>query len=406
MVATKPNRDFEEDNQSSRVATFTGVMMFWAAAFMPVYLAMGGFKCAMVLLSGCVIALSILVSLRMGASSRVCGHLLCGAAFYVYTALAVFCGGRWAPTTIWYVSMPVLSMAVRGAGAACFWSSAGVIAIMVFTLLDYGGFALPSELSPNQLKAMHTLGLTALLMCFFVLAYVMMRFERRAREVLREANNWLRLESSSDALTNIGNRRYFDRVIVEEWHRHQREQLPLTLALIDLDYFKEFNDLHGHLAGDSVLRLIASAIQAGTRREDTVARFGGEEFVVVLPATSEQAAAEVALRIRGEIDALNILHPRSPVSRKVTVSIGTTTVIPRDQRTYFDMLRQADEALYIAKAAGRDRVMHAKDLQAPRRSSGVIEAAPPSSASSEPAATPLIVPVFPLDSGASSELHR
>jgi diguanylate cyclase (GGDEF)-like protein len=371
----------------------------------PVYLALGGVKCSIVLLSGCVIALSVLVSLRIGVSTRICGNLICFAAFYVYTALAVFCGGRWAPTTIWYVSMPVLAMAVRGTGAAVFWSSAGLLAILAFTVMDYVGIVLPPEMGPRQISLIHSLGLSALLICFFVLAYVMMRFERRAREVLREANSWLQLESSSDALTNIGNRRYFDRVIAEEWNRHRREQMPLTLVLIDLDYFKEFNDLRGHLAGDSVLRLIASAIQAGTRQQDIVARFGGEEFVVVMPATCEQTAAEVTFRIRGEIDALNILHPRSPVSRKVTVSIGTTTVVPREQRTYFDMLRQADEALYIAKAAGRDRVMHSKDLLSSRRASGPSDARSPTP---NPEAAGPMLPgfIFPIDTGTSHEARR
>lgn len=405
MIGSQSTRPFEENNQTSRVATFTGVMMFWAAAFVPVYLALGGVKCSIVLLSGCVIALSVLVSLRIGVSTRICGNLICFAAFYVYTALAVFCGGRWAPTTIWYVSMPVLAMAVRGTGAAVFWSSAGLLAILAFTVMDYVGIVLPPEMGPRQISLIHSLGLSALLICFFVLAYVMMRFERRAREVLREANSWLQLESSSDALTNIGNRRYFDRVIAEEWNRHRREQLPLTLVLIDLDYFKEFNDLRGHLAGDSVLRLIASAIQAGTRQQDIVARFGGEEFVVVMPATCEQTAAEVTFRIRGEIDALNILHPRSPVSRKVTVSIGTTTVVPREQRTYFDMLRQADEALYIAKAAGRDRVMHSKDLLSSRRASGPSDARSPTP---NPEAAGPMLPgfIFPIDSGTSHEVRR
>jgi diguanylate cyclase (GGDEF)-like protein len=368
-------------------------------------LVLGGVKCSVVLLSGCVLALSVLVSLRIGVSTRICSNLICFAAFYVYTALAIFCGGRWAPTTIWYVSMPVLAMAVRGTGAAVFWSSAGLLAILIFTLMDYAGIVLPPEMGPWQISLIHSLGLSALLICFFVLAYVMMRFERRAREVLREANSWLQLESSSDALTNIGNRRYFDRVIAEEWNRHRREQMPLTLVLIDLDFFKEFNDLRGHLAGDSVLRLIASAIQAGTRQQDIVARFGGEEFVVVMPATCEQTAAEVTFRIRGEIDALNILHPRSPVSRKVTVSIGTTTIIPREQRTYFDMLRQADEALYIAKAAGRDRVMHSKDLLSSRRSTGPSDARTPTL---NPEAAGPMLPgfVFPLDCGSSHEARR
>jgi|GEM_PF-1991890 len=405
MVAFRPSRVSDEDRQTSRIATFTGVMMFWAAAFVPVYLAMGGIKCSIVLVSGCLAALSILVSLRIGVSTLVCGNLLCAAAFYVYTALAVFCGGRWAPTTIWYVSMPVLSLAVVGTTSACYWSTAGLLAILTFSVFEYNGFRMPSEIAEPQLALLHTFGLMGLLLCLHVLAYVMMRFERRARDVLSEANTWLQLESSSDALTNIANRRYFDRIVEEEWNRHQRDKLPLTLALIDLDYFKEFNDLRGHLAGDTVLRLIASAIQAGTRRHDLVARFGGEEFVVILPNTTEQRVPEVTNRIRSEIDALNILHPRSPVSRKVTISIGTTTTIPGDQGTHFDLLRQADEALYIAKAAGRDRVVHATGVQPSEKTEfgpQIVQAATDLTHSE----TAIVSPTFPLDSGSFEQICR
>ena len=353
------------DRETNRVATFTGVMMFWAAVFVPVYLSMGGVKCAIVLVLGCAIALSILICLRLGVFTRACGNMLCGAAFFVYTMLSIFCGGRWAPTTIWYVSMPVLSMAVLGAGGARFWSLAGLFAIVVFTVLDYRGVQLPSELDPSQLILIHALGLAALLLCFYVLAYVMMRFEQRAKETLREANRWLQRESSSDALTNVANRRYFDRVIEQEWNLHLRDRLPLAVVLIDLDYFKEFNDHFGHLAGDRVLRLIAAAIQAGVRRGDVVARFGGEEFVVILPNSGELAVRDVAARIRREIDELNVDHPHSLVSRKVTISVGTTTVIPADDRTHLDLLRHADQSLYLAKSAGRDRVVHTTGLPLP-----------------------------------------
>jgi diguanylate cyclase (GGDEF)-like protein len=257
--------------------------------------------------------------------------------------------------------MPVLAMAVLGAGGARVWSLAGLVAIVAFTVLDYRGVQLPSELDPSQLLLLHALGLTALLVCFYVLAYVMMRFEQRAKDTLREANRWLQRESSSDALTNLANRRYFDRAIEQEWNLHLRNRMPLAVVLIDLDYFKEFNDLYGHLAGDRVLKLIAAAIRAGVRRGDVVARFGGEEFVVILPNAGEVAVRDVTERIRREIDGLNIDHPHSLVSRKVTISLGTTTVVPSDDRTHLDLVRHADRALYTAKAAGRDRAIHTTD---------------------------------------------
>lgn len=320
-------------------------MLFWAAVFLPVYLSMGGVKCAIVLGLGCTIAVFILVCLRVGISTRLCGNMLCATVFLVYTLLSILCGGRSAPTTIWYLSMPVLSLAVRGASAARFWSLNGLFAIIAFTVLDYGNVSLVSELGQSQLRLLHALGLAALLLCFYMLAYLMMKFERHSRELLRDANRCLQLESSSDPLTNVANRRSFDRTIEREWKIHLREQF-----------------LHGHLAGDRVLRQVAAAIQAGVRRRDVVARFGGEEFVVILPNTHDGAAPQVTERIRHEIEGLEIDHPHSSANPKVTISIGTATVVPSHDRSHLDLLRHADRALYIAKAAGRDRVVHTVGL--------------------------------------------
>lgn len=355
--------DPDDIRQASRVAAFTGVMLFWAIVFVPVYIAVGGMECAVVLLAGCVIALINLVGLQRGVPTRTCGNLLCAIAFAVYTGLSYYCGGRWAPSIVWYVSIPVVSMVVCGAGWAGLWTAFSVLAIGIFTLLDNYGVVLPTVVGSSDLVILHTLGLTGLLLCCYVLAYVITRFERHSRDVLRQANRWLQMESTSDALTKIANRRCFDQVLEHEWNRHRRDSLPLTIVLIDLDFFKEFNDLRGHLAGDNVLRLIASAIQAGVhRRDDLVARFGGEEFVVILPNTSDRYVREIVERIREQVAELNILHPRSQVSHKVTISLGTATTVPGHICNHLDLLRKADEALYSAKAAGRDRVVYAAEM--------------------------------------------
>lgn len=354
--------DLDDVRQASRVGVFTGVMAFWAVVFVPIYYAMGSFSCALVLLSGAGIAFGNLIALRRRVSAAICGNILCCGAFYVYTAMAIFCGGRWAPTAIWYVSMPVLSMVVCGMGWTYFWTAASLLAIGAFTALDYAGVEIPTALSVSELEFLHTLGLVALVLCFHALAYVMTRFERHSRETLRAANRWLQQESSLDPLTRIANRRCFDEAFEREWRKHCREQLPLTVALIDLDFFKEFNDLHGHLAGDQVLRMIAGAIQAGVRRcDDVVARYGGEEFVVILPQTDERLAPVIVERMRREVQSLNIRHPHSLVHNRVTISIGIATAIPSKDQAHFDLLRRADEALYRAKAEGRDRVIHATD---------------------------------------------
>lgn len=361
MNPTQFRHSPDDVRQVSRVAAFTGVMVFWALIFVPIYMILGSPACANVLLMGAVIGLANLICLERGVSTRFCGNVLCGVAFYVYTGLAILNGGMWAPVTSWYVSMPVVSLVVCTTRWACFWTIASIAAIATFSAFDFLEVPLPTVIGPGEAKVLHVLGLVGLVLCFFVLAYVMMRFEKYSREVLCEANRWLQLESTSDSLTNIGNRRYFDQVFEQEWKRHRREQMPLSVALIDLDFFKEFNDVRGHLAGDNVLRLVAAAIQAGIhRRDDVVARFGGEEFVVVLPNTPASAVTHVLESIRDQVRKLAIQHPRSPIGALVTISIGTTTAVPSDDRTHFDLLHEADEALYRAKAAGRDCIVQAQ----------------------------------------------
>lgn len=362
-TALQTRHDADDVRQANRVSVFTGVMMFWAVVFVPIYALLGDMKSSQVLVASCLIGTANLIMLRLGVTPRICGNVLCSTAFFVYSALAIYCGGRWAPTTIWYVSMPVLSLVVCGTGWACFWTIASLVAIVVFTLLDHYGLVLPTELGSSEILLLHALGLVGLVLCFYALAYLMMRFERQSRKILSEANRWLQLESSLDALTQIANRRCFDQILEQEWDRHIRGHLPLTVALIDLDYFKEFNDIYGHLAGDKVLRRIAGAIQSGIRRrEDFVARFGGEEFVVILPITNERLVVGVVERIREEVEALNVQHPGSSASSRVTISIGVATTVPMEYNTHLDLLRRADEALYLAKDEGRDRVIYANDI--------------------------------------------
>lgn len=362
MMQFQSRHSPDDMRQASRVAAFTGVLLFWALVFVPVYMALGSMACANILLLGAVVGLGNLICIERGVSTRICGNILCGVAFYVYTGLAMLNGGVNAPVVIWYVTIPVVSLVACTTRWACFWTVAAVSAIVTFSVLDFQDIALPTAIGPTESKILHLLGLIGLVLCFFVLAYVMVRFEKYSRDVLCEANRWLELESTSDSLTNIANRRCFDRVFEQEWKRHRRERVPLSVALIDLDYFKEFNDLRGHLAGDNVLRLVAAAIQAGVhRRDDVVARFGGEEFVVVLPNTPSAHLPVIMDNIRDQIRELNIQHPRSPIGDWVTISIGAATVIPTDDRSHYDLLREADEALYRAKAAGRDRVAYARE---------------------------------------------
>lgn len=159
--------------------------------------------------------------------------------------------------------------------------------------------------------------------------------------------------SQEDALTGLFNRRTLMAALEEEVVRYQRYQHPMSLLMIDIDHFKRVNDQWGHPLGDAVLKTFATACQDAMRDNDKVGRWGGEEFIVLLPETDCAEAEMVACRLRARIAALTI-DTRGGMIR-VTVSIGTTTAHPGD--TVETLLKRADDALYDAKAAGRDRVV-------------------------------------------------
>lgn len=168
------------------------------------------------------------------------------------------------------------------------------------------------------------------------------------------------LESISlvDALTHTPNRRRFDESIDAEWKRAAREKTQLSMLMIDIDYFKNYNDHYGHGAGDVCLQSVAAALLAGVSRPgDLVARYGGEEFAVILPETGKEAAAHIAARLCEGVRDLKLPHARSGAGPFVTVSIGCATVTPSEKTGAPNpLLDESDRMLYKAKSAGRNRV--------------------------------------------------
>jgi diguanylate cyclase (GGDEF)-like protein len=174
---------------------------------------------------------------------------------------------------------------------------------------------------------------------------------------LRRANRRLSHLSSIDGLTGVANRRRFDRRLALEWRRSRRTLLPLSLVMVDIDCFKDFNDAHGHQAGDETLRQVAHALRASLHRAgDILARYGGEEFAALLPSTDLPHALRVAESLRERVQSLAIPHDASRVARVVTVSAGVATADPRGQDDVQTLVAQADQALYLAKRDGRNRV--------------------------------------------------
>ncbi len=190
-------------------------------------------------------------------------------------------------------------------------------------------------------------------------------FKRKQTEIelqqindqLQEANRKLELLSNVDGLTQIANRRRFNDYFLIEWQHHQREQKPLALILIDIDYFKLYNDTYGHQSGDDCLIQAAQVIAKVPQRTiDLVARYGGEEFAAILPNISIEDALPVAKSIKQAIANLAIPHQSSLVSDHLTLSIGVASLIPTTEQSMEILIAHADEALYIAKKQGRNQV--------------------------------------------------
>jgi len=176
------------------------------------------------------------------------------------------------------------------------------------------------------------------------------------------ANQKLQELATTDGLTGIANRRQFDRVLMLEWRRLAREELPLSLIMFDIDFFKPYNEFYGHLGGDDCLRQVARAIASSTKRAgDFAARYGGEEFAVVLPNTSAEGANLVARKICDDIASLKLPHARSPIGSYVTLSCGIATAIPSPQESPDTLILRADSALYQAKTAGKNCICHASN---------------------------------------------
>ena len=179
----------------------------------------------------------------------------------------------------------------------------------------------------------------------------------RIENDLKRASRKIENLANMDGLTNLFNRRYFDKKLSEEFSRLQRTSQPLSLIIADLDFFKLYNDTYGHQAGDDCLRTVASILKkAAGRISDIAARYGGEEFVILLPNTDQSGSLKVAEAIRESLAAEAIPHETSTVKDTVTLTMGVATVTPNRSITPEMLVKFADQALYTGKANGKDRI--------------------------------------------------
>ncbi|MEA3150366.1 MAG: hypothetical protein QOD56_1305 [Gammaproteobacteria bacterium] len=232
----------------------------------------------------------------------------------------------------------------------------GVLFISVYyTTNSLGPFGIwPGDLAiPRDLAMQIFLGFQ---MIALFPASLMFMERRRMADDLHDTNARLTLLASMDGLTGIANRRAFDERFAQEWNRAVRHRKPLALAMIDLDNFKQFNDLYGHVAGDQCLCAVAKTLSQQVQRpEDLVARFGGEEFALLLPHASADGALKVTERIRAAVEGLGIEHMGNSW-KHVTVSIGYSAFTPTHSDGQSGLIQLADAGLYQAKHGGRNRV--------------------------------------------------
>jgi diguanylate cyclase (GGDEF)-like protein len=177
-------------------------------------------------------------------------------------------------------------------------------------------------------------------------------------EELASAYEKLKALATTDELTKLNNRRSFLEHIDLIWKQNHRLSLPVTILMIDVDYFKKYNDSLGHLEGDKALIAIAQCLKNNVKREtDFVARFGGEEFVCIFPFIEKDEALEFAKTLVQCVEIMKIPHPMNSHSKYLTISAGMASAVPNDNNFHSQLLDEADKALYLAKESGRNRVV-------------------------------------------------
>ena len=178
----------------------------------------------------------------------------------------------------------------------------------------------------------------------------------RITKVSDKQHNSLHERVSIDALTGLNNRKYLDVFLRKEWRRALKYQIPLTLIMVDIDYFKLYNDAYGHQAGDECLKQVAGILSDVLKRSsDIVARYGGEEFIIALRESDLNCAVETAASIQKSLYLSNISHDKSEVENRITLSMGIAIQIPDQNSDVTGLIKNADDALYQAKKNGRNQ---------------------------------------------------
>ena len=312
-----------------------------------------GFSAAAVeILLCCVFMLASPLLLRASGSVAAARELFLCALFFNFTWLSYNLGGIGAPTASWLITPPLVAMFLGGVGSALSWLVASCAAAITIYALPDAGHTLPSHpvsSMPLLYLACH-LGLFIVVLVFALLVEVT---KTQGFVKLEQALGTINELAIRDELTGVHNRRYLMSLIDKEKERSDRNGRAFCLCLLDIDFFKRVNDTWGHSAGDAVLRAVARTVQAQVRGSDCFGRYGGEEFLLMLPETPADDAVVLTERVREAIEKLRCVEAGSEIA--LTVSIGVAEY--RVGEAVGLAVARADEALYLAKSSGRNRVV-------------------------------------------------
>jgi diguanylate cyclase (GGDEF)-like protein len=291
--------------------------------------------------------------LRATRSIAIAREVFLCAVFFNFTWLTFNLGGVNAPTAGWLITAPVVAMFLGGVGTAVFWLAMSCGAVAAIYILPLMGVALPA----HPVKDMDLLYLLCDLGLYLVIVVFVLLFELTKTKgfiKLEQALNVINELAIRDELTGSHNRRHLIGLIEQERERVVKGAQAFCVCLLDIDFFKRINDTYGHAAGDAVLRSFAVTVQKQIRDSDAFGRYGGEEFLLMLPETSLEDALLFAERVRMGIERLSFRDVSSEL--KVSVSIGVAQF--RLGETIGQTVTRADEALYTAKSSGRNRVVN------------------------------------------------
>ena len=322
------------------------------------------------ILACCLVMLLAPPTLRVSGSIVAARELFLCALFFNFTWLTWHLGGSDAPTASWLVTAPVVAMFLGGVASGVFWLVMSCIAASAI----WGGPALGLALPPRPPVDMHLLHLVCDLGLYVVLLVFVLLFELTKTEgfvKLQKALATINELAIRDDLTGSHNRRFLLGLVDREKERSDRNGRPFCLCLFDLDFFKRINDTYGHAAGDAVLRAFAAAVQGQIRATDAFGRYGGEEFLLMLPETPAPDAIVLAERVRRVVAELRSRHEDHEIA--MTVSVGVAEY--RLGEAAAGTIARADEALYRAKSLGRNRVQcHDADQRLPVVAPDVVAA--------------------------------